>query len=233
MRIHVRLWTLLITAFMLLPGCATPRQESVSLSADFFKAGSGKIGIVMPEVPKPDTFFPGADCLLCIAAASLNHRSLTSEVQTWSTDEFQSLKQEMQALLKAQGQQVVLINEPLKIQDLPDRKDAAPGLARKDFTSVQQRADVNRLLVIQLHQLGVRRQHSAYFPTGPASATLSAEAYLVDFPSHQLAWFERVDLLRNADGNWDEAPKFPGLTNAYFQILEQSKDQIKRPFVRP
>jgi len=233
MRFHVRVWTLLITALMLLSGCATPRQESISLSADFFKTGSGKIGIAMPDAPKPDTFFPGADCLLCIAAASVNHRSLTNEVQTWPTDEFQSLKHEIQALLKAQGQQVVLIDEPLKLKDLPDRKSATPGQAHKDFSSLQQRNGINRLLVIQLLHSGVQRNHSAYFPTGPAMATLRAEAYLVDLPTHQLAWYETVDMSRNADGNWDEGPKFPGLTNAYFQILELSKDQIKKPFVAP
>ncbi|MGI9217934.1 MAG: hypothetical protein ACR2JA_13170 [Hydrogenophaga sp.] len=233
MRFHVRLWAVLITAFLLLSGCAAPRQESISLSSDFFKTGAGKIGIAMPEAPKPDTFFPGADCLLCIAAASVNHRSLTNEVQTWPTDEFQSLGVEMQALLKSQGQLAVLIAEPLKLQDLPDRKNAAPGQARKDFSSLQQRAGIDRLLVIQLLQAGVQRSHSAYFPTGPAMATLKAEAYLVDLSTHQLAWYETVDLSRSAEGNWDEAPKFPGLTNAYFQILELSKEQIKKPFVKP
>lgn len=233
MRIHVRLWTLLITAFLLLSGCAAPRQETISLSSDFFKTGTGKIGIAMPDAPKPDTFFPGADCLLCIAAASVNHRSLTNAVQAWPTDEFQSLKQEMLTLLKAQGQRAVLIEEPLKLQDVPDRKNATPGQARKDFSSLQQRAGIDRLLVIQLLQAGVQRNHSAYFPTGPAMATLRAEAYLVDLSTHQLAWYETVNLSRNAEGNWDEAPKFPGLTNAYFHILELSKDQIKKPFVAP
>ncbi len=233
MRIHVRLWTLLITAFLLLSGCAAPRQETISLSSDFFKTGTGSIGIAMPDAPKPDTFFPGADCLLCIAAASVNHRSLTNAVQAWPTDEFQSLKQEMLTLLKAQGQRAVLIEEPLKLQDVPDRKNATPGQARKDFSSLQQRAGIDRLLVIQLLQAGVQRNHSAYFPTGPAMATLRAEAYLVDLSTHQLAWYETVNLTRNAEGNWDEAPKFPGLTNAYFHILELSKDQIKKPFVAP
>jgi hypothetical protein len=32
------------------------------------------------------------------------------------------------------------------------------------------------------------------------------------------------------DGDWDEPPKFPGLTNAYFQAVEQFKDGAKKPF---
>lgn len=233
MRIHVRLWTLLFTTCLFLSGCAAPRQEPIGITSDFFKTGVGKIGIAMPDAAQPDTFFPGADCLLCIAAASVNHRSLTNEVKTWPTGEFQSLKHEMQALLKARGQQAVLIEEALKLQDLPDRKNAAPGQARKDFSSLQQRAGIDRLLVIQLLQAGVQRSHSSYFPTGPAMAMLKAEAYLVDLSTHQLAWYETVDLARSAEGEWDEAPKFPGLTNAYFQILELSKDQIKKPFAAP
>lgn len=233
MRFHFRHLALIAFTFLFLSGCATPRQEPIHLSTDYFKSGASKIGIVMAELPKPDTFFPGADCLLCIAAASLNHRSLTAEVQSWPTDEFHALKQEVHTLLKARDQQVVLIEEPLKIQDLPDRKNAELGSARKDFSALQQRTGVDRLLVIQLQRIGVQRTHSAYFPSGPAMAQLVAEAYLVDLPSHQLAWYETVDLLRSAEGEWDEAPKFPGLTNAYFQLIELGKDQIKKPFVRP
>ena len=36
--------------------------------------------------------------------------------------------------------------------------------------------------------------------------------------------------MRNADGAWDEPAKFPGLTNAYFQVVELGKDEVLRPF---
>jgi hypothetical protein len=34
----------------------------------------------------------------------------------------------------------------------------------------------------------------------------------------------------SAQGEWDEPPKFPGLTTAYYQAIELAKDKIKDQF---
>jgi hypothetical protein len=39
-----------------------------------------------------------------------------------------------------------------------------------------------------------------------------------------------VELAKGSDGPWDESPSFPGLTNAYFQVLEMGKDAFLKPF---
>lgn len=223
-------WLFLVA---LLAGCAAPPQTSVGLASDYFSAPrTGRIGVAMAALPKPDTNFPGADCLLCLAAASVANSDMSSAVATWSTADLNPLKAELVAALAARGQQAVAIDEDLKMDAVPDRSDPQPGFARKDFTSFRQKAGVDRLLVVDIGALGAWRNYAAYIPSGPPRAVFKAQAYIVDLATHKLEWYERFDLGRGAEGNWDEPPKFPGLTNAYFQVLEEGKDAIKMPFVK-
>lgn len=227
-----RIALLFLLAALLVSGCATPPQSRVGFAGNYFDTRTGRIGVVMSEIPKPDTAFPGADCLLCLATASIANSDMTSVVQTWSADELSPLKAELAATLKARGQHTVTINEALKMESIPDRSGAEPGFARKDFSAWKQRDGLDRLLVVNLRALGARRNYSAYVPTGAPRAVFQVEAYIVDLASHKLDWYESFDLARLVEGNWDEPPKFPGLTNAYFQVLEDGKDAIKRAIAK-
>jgi hypothetical protein len=220
----------LLAGLVLLSGCATPPQTPVALASDFAPAKAGKVGVVLSELPKPDTFFPGAGCLLCMATASAMNSSLTSHARTLNSDELKALKDELGKLLSAKGLDVVVLDEPLKIDALPDRSGAAPNQARKDFTGLRNKYRIDRLLVVHVAALGFTRRYSAYIPTGDAQASLQGSGYLVNLSNHNLEWFEAIDLFRSADGKWDEPPSYPGLTNAYFQVIELAKDSVKKPF---
>uniref|UniRef100_UPI003562C893 hypothetical protein n=1 Tax=Hydrogenophaga sp. TaxID=1904254 RepID=UPI003562C893 len=130
-----RAW--LLGLIVVLSGCAAPHQSFVNLPAGYFADSKGAIGIAMTDVPPPDTYFPGADCLLCIATASMVNSSMTSAVRQWPNDDLKGLKEEMAALLRAQGQTVVMIDKPIKVADLPTRSNPQEGFARKDFSSIK------------------------------------------------------------------------------------------------
>lgn len=228
---RIRIATLWLLAAALLAGCGTPPQTPIGLNGDYFTTRSGRIGVAVSELPKPDTVFPGADCLLCLAAASIANNAMTSSVVTWSVDDLKPLKGELATLLNARGQQAVALDDALKFDALPDRSGAEPGFARKDFTAFKARG-VDRLLVVRLNALGAWRNYAAYVPTGAPRAVFKAEAYIVDLATHRLDWYQTFDLARMAEGNWDEPPKFPALTNAHFQVLEEGKDAIKKAFER-
>lgn len=230
-RISTALLCLAFTA--LLAGCAGPVQQPVNLAADYFSSGkakTGRIGVVMSELPKPDTQFPGAGCLLCLAVANGAHSALTKEVQTFSTDELKPLPAALVAALKKQGLDAVLIAEPLKVADLPDLGASDPtNKARKNYGALKTKHGVDRLLVIHITNLGVWRSYSAYVPTDVPKAVLYGNVQLVELGSHALEWYLPLNLSRAAEGAWDEPPKFPGLSNAYYQVLESGMDMVKKP----
>ncbi|MEQ9106261.1 MAG: hypothetical protein RLO04_02200 [Limnobacter sp.] len=236
MSLNFRSMFVLAAAAILLGGCATPVQQRIDLADNYFlssKAKGGKVGVVMAELPKPDTAFPGANCLLCLGVANGMHSALNKEVQTFSTAELKPLPLDVVALLKKRGLDVVLIDEPLKIDALPDL-DArgAANKSRKNFTSLKTKYNVDRLFVVHFTALGVWRSYSAYVPTDPPKAVVVGNASLIDLSTHSLEWHLPVNVSRTAVGDWDEAPNFPGLTNAYYQVLETGMDLIKKPFLQ-
>lgn len=222
--------TVALLAAALLAGCAAPVQQPVNLAPDFMstKAKQGRLGVVMAELPKPDTQFPGAGCLLCIAVANGAHASLSKEVQAFSTAELKPLPEQLVALLRKQGVDAVLITDPLKVADLPDLGGDTVNKSRKSFLALKAKHQLDRLLVVDIQSLGVWRSYSAYVPTDVPRAVLNGQASIIDLSTHALDWHLPLALSRAAEGAWDE-PKFPGLTNAYYQVLETGMDMVKKP----
>jgi hypothetical protein len=158
------------------------------------------------------------------------HTQMNKEVQSFSADELKPLPAELVALLQKQGFNAVLITDPLKVKDLPDLGAANPtNKSRKSFAALKTKHSIDRLLVVDFTALGVWRSYSAYVPTDVPKAVANGGAFIIDLNTHTFEWFLPFSISRAADGVWDEPPKFPGLANAYYQVLETAKDRIKGP----
>ncbi|WP_222620381.1 hypothetical protein [Variovorax sp. PAMC28562] len=215
------------TVTVFLAGCATP-QLPLPLNGGALSNKSGKVGIAMAVLPKPNTFFPGADCLLCIGIVSAVNSSLTTHAQALPTDDLAALQQELASLVKKKGAEPVVINEPLDVTTLPNFGTSGPNIARKDFTSLRLKYGVEKLLFVQVSSVGYVRTYASYFPTSEPKARISSITSLIDLRSNTYDWFLPVTALKAADGAWDEAPKYPGLTNAYFQAIESHRDEVTK-----
>jgi hypothetical protein len=212
----------------LLSACQTTPQNPVALTKEALAAQKGRVAVAM-QTAKPDLYLPGANCLLCIGAATIANSSLNSYAKTLKTDELVQVKGEIADMLRKKGLDAVVIDAPLDLDKLPDLKLGA-NMATKDFSTVGKGFD--HLVVINVQQIGFVRNYAAYVPTSDARATIAGFAYMVDLKSNAYEWFDHVAVTRGADGQWDESPAFPGLTNAYFQAIETAKDRIKAPFVQ-
>jgi len=123
----------------------------------------------------------------------------------------------------------VVIKEPIDLKSLPDVRTDVPTNARKDFSSLRTKLAVDKLLVIDMPLVGYVRMYSSYVPTSDPKATVSGSSYLVDLKTNTYSWYVPIEISRSADGKWDEPPKFPGLTNAYFQAMEAGRDSVLKP----
>jgi hypothetical protein len=210
----------------------TPPQAPVALQREAVAGSAGKIGVAMTNLPKPDTHLPGASCLLCIAVASAANSSLTAHTRTLGAEDLPDLKKLVADRIRANGGDAVVISEPIDIAALADNANAAPNQARKNFGPLKQKLNVDRLLVIDLTMLGFERTYSAYVPTSEPKAVIRGAGFLVNLSNNTYEWYLPLNVLRAADGKWDEPPKFPGLTNAYFQAIELGKDAVQQPFAK-
>ena len=137
------------------------------------------------------------------------------------------MKSEIVEMLRKKGIDAAPVDGTLNLEAFDDLS-LGVNTSPKDFHKFAGRFD--RLVVIDVRQIGFVRTYSAYIPTSDAKATLKGVAYMVDLKTNALDWYDNFYVVKSADGNWDEAPSFPGLTNAYFQVIELGKDQLKQPF---
>ncbi|ATE62816.1 hypothetical protein CCZ27_20725 [Thauera sinica] len=184
----------------------------------------------MTPLPKADTQFPGAYCLLCLAAASLANSTLTSHVQTLPTEDVSRLKGEIAGLITGKGMKAHVIEESIDLDALPEFGTKGPDIALKDFSSLRRKYDIDKLVVISIHRLGVVRSYSAYFPTSDPHGAIGGLGYMIDLASNRYEWYQPMGVTKSVDGEWDEPPKFPGVTNAYFQAVEAGRDMLLKPF---
>ena len=223
----MRTGILVSLAFALaLGGCATVSQAPVAFSphATTVEGKPGRIGIAMTAMPKVGTELPGANCLLCLAAASLANSSLSNYSKTLPYEDLGRLKEDAAELLRGKGLDVVVIPEALNIAALPKNKTKAPNATPRDFSSLKVKYGIDELLVFQVDSVGFVRPYAAYVPTGEPKGTVSGLGYMVDLGSNRYDWYQPVSVAKSADGKWDEPPSFPGLTNAYFQAVALGHD---------
>jgi len=224
---NLRLSVVSLAAVLLFVGC-TPPQAAVAFPTGKLNSSAGRVGVVMTAIPKVNTSFPGASCLLCIAAAEMANTTLTEYSHTLQIEDLPKLKVEVADLLRKNGVDTTVVEAAISIKDLPDAPVQGPNLARKDFSSFRSKFD--RLVVIDISALGFQRTYASYIPTSDPKGYLSGVGYLVNLKTNELEWYETIFVAKATEGKWDEPPKFPGLTNAYFQAIELGKDQFKSPF---
>lgn len=212
----------------LVAACASAPQAPVGLNAASSLASGTRVGVVLVNVPKPDTSFPGAGCLLCYAAAAAVNSSLTKQVQTWGTEDLVALRADATKALKAKGVTAVAVDEPVDLSNLP-KGPGGPNKPAFDFGALGKKYAFDKALVIHLQSLGVSRAYSAYVPTDVPRSEVQGVVYLVDLASQTYEWYQPVKASRAAAGNWDEAPSFPGVTNAYYQAIEEARDAVLKP----
>ncbi len=225
----IRCWLMIVVASVVGAGCASVPQNPVALSNEAIGPQAGRMGVAMTALPKLDTQLPGAHCLLCLMLASGANSSLTTHARTLPYEDLPRLKHEAADLLRKKGNDVTVIEEDLKLDDLPDFGAKETNFARKDFSSLRQKFKIDRLLVINITGLGFIRTYSAYIPTSDPKALLEGTGYIVNLKNNSYEWYEPISITKSTDLNWDEPPTFPGLTNAYFQVLEIGKDSFLKP----
>ncbi len=219
-----------VTFALILAGCAgAPPQLPMPLSKDALLNKGGRVGVAMKALPAVDTSFPGASCLLCMAAASVANTQLTAYTKTLPREDLPKLKQDVADLLKKSGADVVVIVEDIDPSKLPSMSTRVPNAAAENFAAMKDRYKIDRLVMIEVNQLGFERTYQAYFPSSDPKAVFRGRVYLVNLSTNAYEWYVPIAILKSSDSAWDEAPKFPGLSNAYFQAVELGRDAVVKP----
>ena len=224
---------LVLILAIFLGACAGTPQWDVRLDPQSIAAGSGKIGVFMTAVPQPNTFFPGANCLLCIGVAEAAHGKLSTHTKTLAVDDLTRLKADLVEAINKAGGTAIAIDEPIAVNKLKKAGTKGPNIALKDFGPLAAQHGIQKALVIEVAFLGFSRPYASYIPTGVPSAFIEGKSYLVNLSNNTYESYTDLKSEKVAEGPWDEPPQYPGLSNAYFSVLEGTRDRVLRPITKP
>ena len=221
---------LFLIAAALLTGCVTPPQKPIEMDQNFLQKGSKKVGVMLTQMPIPDVYLPGANCLLCLAAAEVAVSDLSTHVETLAPDDFKLVESELVKQLKAKGVDVIAINEVLDTESLPEFSSEVEGFARLDYRGFGSKYKISHLLVIDVNAIGMIRNYASYIPVDDPRALVKGVSYLVDLKNNRYKWYKHIKVNKSAKGEWDEPPNFPALTNAYYQAIEMGREMVLSEF---
>ncbi|MCH9691689.1 MAG: hypothetical protein K0U59_06450 [Gammaproteobacteria bacterium] len=217
-----------------LVGCAGTPQMPVSINSDFWQGDQYRVGVVMSSVPEVSVTFPGADCLLCLGVATVANSSIKKHFNSLNSNELEKFHQEIAALVEQQGMPVVVIDEVIEVSALPKYNSKIPNYPKKDFKEFATKYDITHLLVVEIGRVGITRSYASYVPTSAPMGTFVGSSYMVNLSDNSYTWYNPIELHKSvSDGVWDEPPTFPGLTNTYYQAIEEAKESIRVPLVAP
>ena len=220
----------LVVASLQLAGCAGNPQLPVPFGDNALAARSGRVGVAMTALPKVDTSFPGAGCLLCLATAATANSSLTRHTHMLTGDELLAIKDGIADRLRNKGVDAVVITENLNIKQLKDFSGGGVNIAKKDFRPLKDQYKVDHLVLIDITHLGFVRNYAAYISRGDPIAELDGTLSVVNLATNAYDFYQEINQSKGSEGGWDEPPDFPGLTNAYYAVIESGKDSVQQPF---
>lgn len=212
-------------------GCAGTPQKPIALSQHFYSSNDNKvIGIYMDELPKADTHIVGAACLLCYGIASLANSSLTSHIQTLSTTDMIGIDKTIAKLVSERGVTTNIINNAINLEELKKFSSKEKDFAKQDYRPLRASLGVYKLIVVDVAKIGAYRPYSGYIPTGDPAGVVTGKTYTIDLATNKYELYEDIDIKVNSQGEWDEPPSFPGISNAYYQAIEMAKEKISSLF---
>lgn len=221
-----------LLAFQWLVGCATMTSKSVALDQDYYDSEE-EVSFYLEPLPEPSMSYPGANCLLCLGAAAAANGELAGRVKEFSTDELESIGSDIVHFVEDKGVTVHQLGEDFELdrESLPrlrrrSQADEETVYTRRDYRPLRQDVETDELLLLRFKKVGVERTYNGYIPTGQPRAVVQFHISLVDLEANELMLNRSLQMHAKVDGEWDEPPNFPGLTTAYYEVLEKARDRI-------
>lgn len=213
---------------LLVIGCAPAPIKPVPLEAQFYEQKTHKVGVYLDTLPNVNTFFPGAGCLLCLAAAEVANSDVTEHVKTFSVEDIKSIAADVEMALKSKDLKPIVVTSPINWDKLEDFKapDELKQYARKDLRSLKQSLGVDKMVLIDINQVGVIRSYSSYIPTSDPMGYLYGEVAIVDLTDNSYNMYQSVNIKTAVVGEWDEPKNFPGITTAFYESINTLKQKV-------
>ena len=172
----------------------------------------------MVEPPKGAVHMVGPQDVLDQAIANAADARLRNYLETVEPSEFSQVTQTFSARLRAKGYTVSVIAEPVaRGQYAALRTKGANHVVDGDFAPIRTKYGVDRLVLLSIDRFGAFRDYFVFVPTAAPLAMVQASGELIDLTGNQALWRVSMEEKQNLvpiQGDWDQPPDYPNLTQA-------------------
>src|SRR6266478_1217995 len=122
--------------------------------------------------------------------------SLTTHAQKLGQEDLPKLKNQVADLIEKRGGQVTLIEENINLDALPSSSAKGANVAKKDFSSLRTKYNIDKLVVINITGLGFVRTYQAYIPSSDPKGYVRGTGYLVNLSNNTYEWYLPLDVTK-------------------------------------
>lgn len=214
---------LFLLLIFMLSACAST-EKLLTMPAQFNQKDDSikSVSLVVNDIPNPNTYFDGADCLLCIGVAEAMNATLTNYVQELEYEEINSLKESLLEGLTKKNYQVKVVDKNLNPKELKKfsgfEKDS--DFAKADYTPLMNLYETDYLIVIQIDRFGVLRKYASYIPLETPYGFIEGSVKMIELATNRYIVNMPVKIRNKSSKDWDDEPNYPHITGAYNSALE-------------
>ena len=221
---HTLKITVITALTFLLAACGSTPQPTVALESN--NVGVDKTVVfayVGPEDESGTTHIYGASCLLCYGVAAGLTSSLDTHLEsTVDASEMEAIRDLVISEYREHNSDVSVVTLNTEIKKLKKFKGEL-GFAPKDFRPLAETLNADVLVLLELTEHGAYRSFSGYVPNGDPQGYVHGLLSTIDLKTNAYIQYLVIDEKVQPEGEWDEPTTFPGVTNAYYQAVENVK----------
>jgi hypothetical protein len=212
----------------------TPAGEPVPLPASFWRDAGARIGVAMVALPKGALHMVGPQDALDQAIANEKGVRLVTRLEGMQPAEFVRVGAVFSSRLRAMGYAVTEIQEPADpglYQQL--RSEAVTSAAPPGLAALASRYGVDQVLLLSVDRFGASRNYFVFVARSAPQALFQVSGCLVDARSAGLVWRVAMGDGQNlvpVEGEWDQPPDYPNLTQGVLRAEHEAAAFIERAF---
>lgn len=211
----------------LVAACAH-RAEVVAPQPSLWNDKAAVIGVALAPSLVASTYKAGAQGLLDIAINSAVASSLTDHLEKFDARCFQQAQFTMIEKLRARGLNVKAVSTLIDPKKYPEveKASAKARIASHNYTALMHSEGIDRLLLLQLDQIGTSRSYYAFVPTGAPVAIAKASGQMIDLKTGTLLWGSSSLRNQAIATPWDEPPGYPHIDAAIVEAITAAGNAI-------
>lgn len=220
-----------------LTGCAT--FQNVPHQKSFWTDTTQSIGVAVAPVAKPSTHKTGNQGLLDIAINNSMAGDLDTQLSTQNKNvvaKANELADKLTEYLNSKNFKAVRVTDTVKDWTVDADSEVAEGKKPQtdpEVIKLEQKYKINKLVLITYSAVGTIRSYYGFIPTGSPAGYANINGKLINLSNNKIEWAQMAVMQSpNTTADWDEPPKFPGLTKAMENAITSANQTLYNSFVQ-